>query len=81
MSTLEPRDFAGVADALAQGVIGTPQQGTGAYQSWPTRPDLRNFFGNGGKLLRFSDCSGLLSGRLPKLPVTVNAANDAELRP
>ncbi len=47
---------------IAAGATGSPQSGTGSYQSWPTRRELRILRDRGGALLRFGDLVRLVRG-------------------
>jgi methionyl-tRNA formyltransferase len=58
--------LAAAIDSIARGATGTPQSGTGSYQSWPTRRELRALRARGGALLRFADLARLLRGGLPR---------------
>lgn len=57
--------LAGAIESIAQGAIGIPQNGTGSYQSWPTRREHCALRARGGALLRFTDLFRLVRGRLP----------------
>ena len=50
--------------SIAKGATGTPQSGTGSYQSWPTHAELRTFRARGGALVRLVDLVRLARGRL-----------------
>jgi methionyl-tRNA formyltransferase len=47
-------------EAIAGGATGSPQQGAGSYQSWPTRRELRTLRTRGGALLRLGDLVRLI---------------------
>jgi methionyl-tRNA formyltransferase len=49
-------------EPIARGATGSPQSGTGSYQSWPTRRELRILRTRGGALLRFGDLVRLARG-------------------
>jgi len=49
---------------IAHGATGTEQIGTGSYQSWPTRTEVRAFRARGGALVNFGDLVRLVRGRL-----------------
>ena len=53
--------LAATIESIARGATGAPQSSAGSYQSWPTRPELRDFWARGGALLRFGDLTRLLS--------------------
>ncbi len=61
----------GLLERIRAGDPGTPQQGPGSYQSWPTRAQVRALRARGATLLRPSDLA-LLAGRGPVL-TRVNA--------
>jgi methionyl-tRNA formyltransferase len=56
--------LAAAIDPITRGATGTPQSGTGSYQSWPTRAELRAFRARGGALVRLVDLVRLARGRL-----------------
>lgn len=56
---------AAAIESLARGASGHPQSGTGSYQSWPTRREVRALHARGGKLLRLADLFRLVRGELP----------------
>jgi methionyl-tRNA formyltransferase len=64
----------GAIASLTGGAIGTPQSGTGSYQSWPTRREQRRLRERGRALLHLADLVRLGSGRLP-LPTETCLAN------
>jgi methionyl-tRNA formyltransferase len=47
--------LAGALESVAAGATGSPQSGTGSYQSWPTRREVGLLRTRGGALLRFGD--------------------------
>jgi methionyl-tRNA formyltransferase len=47
--------LANAIDSIAEGATGSPQNGIGSYQSWPTRGEVRQLHARGGALLRFAD--------------------------
>jgi methionyl-tRNA formyltransferase len=51
-------------EGIAHGATGTPPNGAGSYQSWPTRQELSALRARGRSLLRFADLSRLVRGRL-----------------
>jgi len=53
-------------ERIAGGFAGTPQTGTGSYQGWPTRAELRAFRARGGALVRLADLARLGRGRMDK---------------
>jgi methionyl-tRNA formyltransferase len=55
--------LAATIESIARGASGAPQSSAGSYQSWPTRPELRDFWARGGALLRFGDLTRLLSSK------------------
>jgi methionyl-tRNA formyltransferase len=57
--------LAAAMEQIARGSTGTPQNGAGSYQSWPTRQELRVLHASGGALLRFADLTRLARGKLP----------------
>jgi methionyl-tRNA formyltransferase len=42
-------------ESIAAGATGTPQSGTGSYQSWPTGREVRQLRARGGALLHLAD--------------------------
>jgi methionyl-tRNA formyltransferase len=57
--------LAGALEQIVRGWTGTPQNGAGSYQSWPTRQDVRVLRARGGALLRLADLTQLVRGKLP----------------
>jgi folate-dependent phosphoribosylglycinamide formyltransferase PurN len=80
--------LAAAIEPIASGVTGSPQQGAGSYQSWPTRRELRMLRTRGGALLRFGDLVRLVrqkihSARMSSMPRYVSgvAQDVADRRP
>jgi folate-dependent phosphoribosylglycinamide formyltransferase PurN len=53
--------LASAIESVTAGATGSPQSGTGSYQSWPTRGEVRRLHARGGALLRIADLKGLKS--------------------
>ena len=60
--------LAAAIGSIAGGATGTPQNGAGSYQSWPTRQEVRMLRARGGALLRFSDLARLVRRQPPRGP-------------
>jgi methionyl-tRNA formyltransferase len=57
--------LAAAMERIVGGWTGTPQRGTGSYQSWPTPQEVRVLRARGGALVRFADLMRLVRGKLP----------------
>jgi methionyl-tRNA formyltransferase len=53
--------LASAIESVAGGATGSPQSGSGSYQSWPTRGEVRLLRARGGALLHFADLFRLRS--------------------
>jgi methionyl-tRNA formyltransferase len=67
--------LAAAIESIAGGAAGSPQNGAGSYQGWPTRQELRRLHRRGGALLRLGDLVRLV--RAPERFVPRSPAPEA----
>lgn len=69
--------LAAAIERIERGATGTPQSGTGTYQSWPTHRELRALWARGGALLLFADLVRLVRGQLPRVSTSEESLSAA----